>query len=263
MGKRICQRTVPNVLVISLGLGLGLITEISIIPKVIEQSDAEWFWYLCGIFTLCCFAMWMWCWFVTILGDPGRIRNDLQRRGVLHLVERGDIPNALRHLPICPKCRLPKPDGAYHCDICGDCFLRYDHHCGVTGQCVADKNFKPFILNFFYGGVYGLSMVIPSLVRVIRLGKGDTPVLPLVTLIYGGLLGLFLIGFGFSFLCSAAKETSVYDKITKRATRKMKLGKFCSSFGVTFWDMVLPIQNTSTHLAWPGIDWENPDVMPL
>jgi palmitoyltransferase len=94
--------------------------------------------------------MFLWCWLWTGLSDQGRITDDLKSRGVLSQIQQGDIPRCLRALPICEKCLIPYPARGYHCDICGSCVLRSDHHCGVVGACIGGKNFKGFVLSFFF-----------------------------------------------------------------------------------------------------------------
>lgn len=32
----------------------------------------------------------------------------------------------------CDKCKVVKPDRSHHCSICGQCVLKFDHHCPYT-----------------------------------------------------------------------------------------------------------------------------------
>ena len=190
---RCCERVCPNVVVISFVLIIALCSLIFIQPCVLEHTNYSKLAVLNYAFTLLMLIMWAWCWSITIAGDPGRISDDLDRRGLLTRIKKGDVPNCLKHLLLCPLCKLPKPPGSHHCEICGACHLRYDHHCGVTGQCVADKNFKAFILSFVYGGIFGISCAPTALYCYIE--RLNYFVVALILMIYSLMLGLMIFGF--------------------------------------------------------------------
>jgi hypothetical protein len=188
--------------------------------------------------------MWLWCWGSCALGDPGSVKEDLRRRGLLHLIEQGEIPPCLRNLGLCTVCRLPRPKGASHCPTCGCCQLRLDHHCGVTGKCIADKNFKAFILNFFWGGCFAL-LLLP--VGVVRLCEQVDVVGTLVT-VYSVSLGFLLLRGGRRFLQMHVNEQHWTSEIAD-------VWDLLTTFGDQKWMRFVPIQKTCTRLAWPGVDW--------
>ena len=45
----------------------------------------------------------------------------------------------------CETCRLWRPPRASHCSQCHRCFYRFDHHCPVTGTCIAEANQRFFV----------------------------------------------------------------------------------------------------------------------
>ncbi|KAK0415806.1 hypothetical protein QR680_012129 [Steinernema hermaphroditum] len=51
----------------------------------------------------------------------------------------------------CVKCSCVKPDRAHHCSVCGQCVLKFDHHCPWVNTCVNFYNYKFFILFLGYG----------------------------------------------------------------------------------------------------------------
>eukprot|EP01060_Flectonema_neradi_P012850 TRINITY_DN19631_c0_g1_i1.p1 TRINITY_DN19631_c0_g1~~TRINITY_DN19631_c0_g1_i1.p1 ORF type:complete len:311 (+),score=27.32 TRINITY_DN19631_c0_g1_i1:70-933(+) len=55
----------------------------------------------------------------------------------------------------CGVCKAYKPDRCHHCDMCGQCVLRMDHHCIFVANCVGHHNYKHFVLFLFYIVVNG------------------------------------------------------------------------------------------------------------
>jgi hypothetical protein len=244
---RVTSRIIPNFFVISLATSLLVCSDFVIIPGLIRTSPRPIFWWLAVVVVLSGYAMWLWCWMVIAVGDPGSIAADLRRRGVLLRLRRGDIPRCVRHLSFCHICNLPRPPNSYHCSTCGACFLRHDHHCGVTGQCVGDRNFKAFVLNFVWGGIFGFVMFPPAAVSAFVTGD----VIAIVIAIYSAMLGVMLLAFGASFLSDSLKSAGTYGE------GRMTLGVFLRSFGDKWWKKWLPIQEASTFMAWPGVDWSS------
>ena len=199
------------------------------------------------IVVLCTFCMWAWCWLYAALSDPGFVDEDLKRRGYYENVKDGNIPTFLSGLPICQHCHMPMPPAAIHCRDCDRCVLREDHHCGVLGQCVGDMNFKAFIQSFFYAaflsiesGAYGIYGAF--------FGK-EFNIFGLIIGVYGFILSIMMLGFGFSFFNMGRSNRSTGSK-------KIPMDEYLKSFGTQFWQFFVPIQRTSTNLAWPGIEWE-------
>jgi hypothetical protein len=242
---RLTSRVIPNVLVISLATALLVCSDFILVPRLIRASPSPNLWRFDFLIVLSGSVMWFWCWMTIVVGDPGSIRADLHRRGVLVRVCRGDIPRCIRHLSICSTCNLPHPPNSYHCSTCGACFLRHDHHCGVTGQCVGDKNFKAFVLNFVWGGIFGFLVFLPAVVYALTTGD----VLAIVITLYSVMLGVLLLAFGASFLWESVKSAGMYGD------GRMPLRKFIRSFGEAWWQKWIPIQKESTFMAWPGVDW--------
>ena len=86
-------------------------------------------------------GMLEWCWIAVVTMDPGSLDNQIHLRGV----------RDIEQFPPCRRCFLPKPPRCHHCSKCGRCILYMDHHCVSFGKCLAYRNFKTFLLVFFYG----------------------------------------------------------------------------------------------------------------
>lgn len=250
---RFLSRLFPNLLVLSGSTALAYFSLVLIIPYNIKSDVYPKLSMVSWLVTFFFFVMFTWCWLYTAVADPGRIEDDLKRRGIYYQVKRGEIPYCLRQLPICSKCGMPKPYTSSHCNICGSCILRVDHHCGVTGVCIADKNFKSFILSFFYACIFGVTLSLPS--ALCFFCAKDFNIISLILMIYGFVLGLMLGIFGISFLFGGVDGSAVTRQISFQAM-KIKISKIWKTFGDKWYEKLIPIQKESTNLAWPGVTWD-------
>ena len=256
--EKFCSVFCPNFFVILIAIALGYISIFYIYPETYKSTNKKWFvgflWIICTV----SFFMFLWCWLYAATQDPGRIVDDLEKRGYLNRIHRGDIPLCLSHLPICPHCRVPMPLNSMHCDTCKTCVLRYDHHCGVVGQCIADKNIKAFILSFFYAFLFGESSALTGITFCISDKNSQSfdimKVLVLIGSLYSGVVGLSLFSFGLATVFHQITAYMSADNDHSSFVRHRKF-KFFKMFGNEWWQMLIPIQSTTTYLAWPGIRW--------
>ena len=193
--------------------------------------------------------MFIWCWLYAGFTDAGSVEYDLKDKGLYNNVIQGVIPPCLSGIGICPICHLPRPYRCVHCSKCGKCHLRQDHHCGVIGNCVADKNFKAFILSFIYAAIFGFSLSINGLFCIFN---HFDDVIGLVVTLYGITLSLMLLGFGISFFVGAFDTMSYQTQISKKLSTKRLLG----TFGDKWYEKIIPIQKHTSQYAWPGINWD-------
>jgi hypothetical protein len=246
---RLLSRIIPNAIVIAMAVILCFCSNFILIPDILVDSRVPLLWVLDWLLIFCVFFMWLWSWTSCAVTDPGSIKEDLQRRHLLLRMQQGDFPACLRHLALCPVCSLPRPKGASHCYICGVCHLRQDHHCIVTGSCIADKNFKAFILSFFWGGILGLIVFPSGIVSVIE----HVDPIPLAVAIYSGSIAAILFCFGANFLNDSARDAEKRSGVGD-------IWAFLETFGDEMWMRFLPIQKTCTAIAWPEVDWADEEI---
>ena len=251
-----CVAIFANSFVCFLALLIASGTIFYTIPKTAAKLDSS-LYKLNDFVIIGTFLMWLWCWMYATFADPGRVVDDLKRRGYYDQIKKGDIPQFIEHLPICPKCHVPTPPGTVHCSDCGQCILRQDHHCGVIGQCVGDKNFKAFIQSFFYGSVVSLETGLYSL-RYILMSNShrDIDVIGLILCVYGFVLCIMMLSFGYSFFSMGRANGAPKNE-------KVPYSQYIASFGSKLIDFLIPIQKTSTKLAWPGVEWEFEEPLAL
>lgn len=69
---------------------------------------------------------------------------------------------------VCSKCLILKPNRCHHCSNCGQCILKFDHHCPWVNNCVGFYNYKFFLLFIFYGFIYCSYISIASIKIVFK-----------------------------------------------------------------------------------------------
>jgi hypothetical protein len=132
------------------------------------------------------FLMFLWSYFQTVMAPMSRppekfyitsdVREDLNaatneedhKHIVARYIRQQKLPVYNQSfdggMRFCFKCACIKPDRSHHCSVCGQCILKFDHHCPWVNTCVNFNNYKFFILFLGYGFAlcaYGFVTVLP------------------------------------------------------------------------------------------------------
>ncbi|PAA48605.1 hypothetical protein BOX15_Mlig003792g1, partial [Macrostomum lignano] len=89
--------------------------------------------------------------------DPGFLKIDKTAR-VQSIVRTCEDPSASFD-NFCSTCLIQKPLRSKHCDMCGRCVARMDHHCPWVYNCVGVANHRTFV-GYLTGVVLGTSMFL-------------------------------------------------------------------------------------------------------
>jgi hypothetical protein len=112
------------------------------------------------------------------------------------------------------------------------------------------------MLNFFYGGLTGLVMFIPALASV---QQRLTPI-PMVLCVYSFAVCFAMFIAGESFIVQNYQDAKhLFQPLDEHISAR----RYLATLGSNWWLHFLPVQDTATELAWPGVDWATAETVPL
>ncbi|KAL6051922.1 putative palmitoyltransferase zdhhc4 [Balamuthia mandrillaris] len=162
--------------------------------------------------------------------------------------EQFPFDNVLYHKRRCETCDIDRPPRAKHCNVCGGCVARFDHHCIWINNCVGANNHAKFIIFLLSTALlatyssWGLVAVVRGIIEekglwtmVIRNNiTGRMSPLPwgafinilvsegggcLALGVFSGVLALVLYGFTFYQVYLVVKNTTTYETFKRSDLR--------------------------------------------
>ncbi|EKX50793.1 hypothetical protein GUITHDRAFT_92824 [Guillardia theta CCMP2712] len=134
----------------------------------------------------------------------------------------------------CYTCKLWRPPRASHCRICKRCYYRFDHHCPITGTCIAQGThifFVSFLVLSSFACLVGCACGCWSIARLFDSNpekKWQTFLLfPYMVVL--AWIGISLAGFGICFhLALLICNTTTKEHLTApNSSRKTSFCKDC------------------------------------
>ena len=81
-----------------------------------------------------------------VIKDPGYLKSE--NKSLLQLCEENES------VMICPECVLQRKLRSIHCQVCGKCVEKFDHHCPWINNCIGGKNLSLFFLFILWTEVF-------------------------------------------------------------------------------------------------------------
>jgi palmitoyltransferase ZDHHC9/14/18 len=136
---------------------VSVLLDVLVLPTLLSSVAA---YTLLGILILFQ-VITIYCFFLIYLKDPGILPKNPEDpipeiRVNQSRFEETVLDGHYIKTKFCTTCHIYRPPRGFHCDTCGCCIERFDHHCPWLSTCIGRKNYRSFIL--FLGVLGGLFM---------------------------------------------------------------------------------------------------------
>lgn len=265
-------------------IALGLIT-LNLLPYhfcflrqlaiACAAGRASWLYYdYCTTMLLFAEAMVFGCYFMAVATAPGYVAHEPWSQAPAHGSRRfSENPCEVYDLDrfgkmrFCNRCSQFKPDHAHHCQLCGRCIYRMDHHCPWINNCVGRENGKYFLLFVGYIPVGAFHIVLTTLYSCVyhfpkffATALHDeslvSSMVMVLSMVFSAAMGICFAAFAGHFLSLAwSGETSVSQFVASKksveereAMRKRSMMEkehhLFDLFGAQtkWWQMILPFR---------------------
>ena len=172
--------------------------------------------------------VWLWSYFLVCWFDGGSVESEMNK-----LKRSGYDMKELDIYGKCPKCNLPKPIRAHHCSKCKKCYLRFDHHCTIVGNCIGYRNMQPFVIFLCYStAIFVYNAIISLFTRRFYAYINDCEGI-ICFLVWGG-LSYVLFVFARLQISYVLDDVTTYEKVTHQREKTEFYVFFPSKFSYFF-----------------------------
>mmetsp|Transcript_56553 Transcript_56553/g.127868 ORF Transcript_56553/g.127868 Transcript_56553/m.127868 type:complete len:458 (+) Transcript_56553:65-1438(+) len=227
-----------------------------------------------GVIFNALWCMTFWCYVKAAAADPGTVnsrwREFVRANGDTLLVVPAKREWQYRTATFCRSCG-PRPERAHHCQVCGVCVLRYDHHCSFIANCVGFENHKFFLLLVIYGLMTGVFALVTSFPEASALCVGwDGDELQqseivifiaywvLTTLVVSLLAAIFSVHFCLACMGLTSVEITYQSPgVMNPFDQGSRMGNLRQVLGSPSWEWLVPVPpcgRLSDGICFPGLD---------
>ena len=155
--------------------------------------------------------------------DPGRQRGTPIPKIKYDLGKIRKIVGGHKYfLKYCTTCNLVRDIRTFHCDKCGLCIEKHDHHCGYLSNCVGVYNYRKFFI-FIIIALIHVSIISFTCIHYIFNFAG-TPdanyewiiIFVIITLLFGGIFAFFIFWMIVQHIVTIVKNRTTREFIKKK-----------------------------------------------
>ena len=155
--------------------------------------------------------------------DPGRQRGTPIPKIQYDLGKIRKIVGGHKYfLKYCTTCNLIRDIRTFHCDKCGLCIEKHDHHCGYISNCVGVYNYRKFFIFIIIAFIH-VSIISFTCINYISnfAGKPDVNydwiiLFVIIILLFGGIFGFFIFWMIIQHIVIIVKNKTTREFIKKK-----------------------------------------------
>jgi palmitoyltransferase ZDHHC9/14/18 len=119
------------------------------------------------IFSLVTLILTLYTWFDAATTSPGYLRQNTHSEEEFNKTEPTiTLKDKQISLKFCTTCKAIRDVRSMHCNICGYCIKRHDHHCVFVANCVGENNTDKFVYFLLSVVAHSLTIMIPSILNI-------------------------------------------------------------------------------------------------
>ena len=155
--------------------------------------------------------------------DPGRQRGTPIPKIKYDLGKIKKIVGGHKYfLKYCTTCNLIRDIRTFHCDKCGLCIEKHDHHCGYLSNCVGVYNYRKFLIFIIIALIHVSTISFTCIHYIFNFaGKPDVNyewimLFVIIILLFGGIFGFFIFWMIVQHIVTIVKNRTTREFIKKK-----------------------------------------------